>query len=599
MGRVIGTHRAASANRSLWSLLCTLALCVLGIAAAPATSAETGTAGTVFSWGQSFGANLGRPAVGAQPVPLPVCPVGSDPAGPCPDPLAGATAVSASSSTGAAVVDGAVLAWGKNFNGRVGDGTTTHRVVPVPVCAVGAVSTGRPCAQFLTGARDVAVMSAASYALLNDGTVAAWGANGRGQLGDGTTAEHGVPTRVCAVGATAPCGQYLSGIVAISPGGYASNQMLALDAAGRVYAWGANDSGQLGDGTTTDRSTPVRVCAPGQTAPCAAYLDNAVSVATGSGHSIAATTTGAAYAWGTGYAGIGDGTNGPALTPSQVCAVGATAPCGSHLAGITKVYGHSNTFAALDGAGNLYMWGDGGTGKIGDGTTDSHATPVAVCAPGQTSPCAGHLTGVAKVAVGLDHTMAVLTNGDLYTWGGNTQGELGTGTTDGRTSPGRACAVAATAPCAAYLTRVTSIAAAGVSIAVQGPPTPDLAVTTTAAVSGLLLPTVTVTAKVDNVGSAATTGSTLTFSYPSGFTNPVAAGCTVNTSARTVTCTMGAIAPGANAQKSVKFSPGLLTIGSNLTVTAVSSGATPTDPVTTNNTDGATCSVLTGLIVQC
>jgi len=128
-----------------------------------------------------------------------------------------------------------VWAWGWNYRGQLGDGSTTDHLTPVQVCD-------------LTGVTAIAAygFSCHSLALKRDGTVWAWGGNSKGQLGDGSTTNRLTPVQV----------RDLTGVTAISGGGHHS---LALKADGTAWAWGYNWDGELGDGTNTDRLTPVQV----------------------------------------------------------------------------------------------------------------------------------------------------------------------------------------------------------------------------------------------------------------------------------------------------------------------------------------------------
>ncbi|MGQ5657136.1 hypothetical protein ACUJ8H_45180, partial [Streptomyces sp. EKR5.2] len=144
------------------------------------------------------------------------------------------------------------------------DGRPLHRrVVAVAVAALMA-----------TAASPGAWQTPAADAGKLDVTTLAWGDNGSGQLGDGTTIHRSTPVSVCAPGRTAPCTRFLTDVVG-------TTNSLALRKDGTVLAWGDNDSGQLGDGTTINRHTPVRVCAPGQTAPCTRFLTDVVDIAAG------------------------------------------------------------------------------------------------------------------------------------------------------------------------------------------------------------------------------------------------------------------------------------------------------------------------------
>jgi uncharacterized repeat protein (TIGR02543 family) len=132
--------------------------------------------------------------------------------------------------------DGTVWATGLNTNGQLGDGSTTQRKTPVQV----------------SGLSDVKAISAAGFsmALKTDGTVWSWGENNKGQLGDGTTTDRLTPVQVSG----------LSDIVAIDAGGDdGRGYAMALKSDGTVWAWGLNGNGQVGDKTSTDRSTPVQV----------------------------------------------------------------------------------------------------------------------------------------------------------------------------------------------------------------------------------------------------------------------------------------------------------------------------------------------------
>lgn len=173
------------------------------------------------------------------------------------------------------------LAWGDNGSGQLGDGTTINRSTPVSVCAPGRTA---PCTRFLTDVVDIAAGTSHSLALRKDGTVLAWGNNGGGQLGDGTSANRTTPVRVCAPGQTAPCTRFLTHVHTIAAG---RTHSLALGKDGTAFAWGENGFGELGDGTTTNRSTPVRVCAPGQTAPCTRFLTDVHTIDGGGQHSLA------------------------------------------------------------------------------------------------------------------------------------------------------------------------------------------------------------------------------------------------------------------------------------------------------------------------
>lgn len=149
-------------------------------------------------------------------------------------------------------------------------------------------------------------------ALKSDGTVWAWGADSYGQLGDGTmTYDRNTPVQV-----HGPDNEgFLTNVTAISAGGSYSGFSLALKEDGTLWAWGDNDVGQLGDGTTTDRNTPVQVLGPNG----GGFLTDIIAVSAGDHHVLALKNDGTVWAWGKNinYA-LGDGTHTDRYTPVQV-----------------------------------------------------------------------------------------------------------------------------------------------------------------------------------------------------------------------------------------------------------------------------------------
>nr|WP_230514440.1 Ig-like domain repeat protein [Salinispora arenicola] len=251
------------------------------------------------------------------------------------------------------------------------------------------------------GAARVLAQSVPSAAAGPPGTGLAWGNNSDGELGDGTTTDSSTPIAV-----DLPADTTITAIAAGTAYG------LALTSAGTVLAWGDNSAGQLGDGTTTDSSTPVAVDLPAGT--------TVTAVAAGDRHSLALTSTGTMLAWGENFIGqLGDGTTTRRSTP-----VAVDLPTGTTITAMAAGDRHS---LALTSAGTVLAWGDNSAGQLGDGTTTDSSTPIAVDLPTGTT--------ITTVAAGAYHSLALASADTLLAWGYNIFGQLGDGSTTDRSTP--------------------------------------------------------------------------------------------------------------------------------------------------------------------
>ena len=280
---------------------------------------------------------------------------------------------------------GGVRCWGDNYYGQLGDGTATDRSTPVTV----------------TGLTSAVAAVVAGYqhacALTTLGAVRCWGANYYGQLGDGTTTTRYAPVLVSGLA---------SGVVALASGVYHTCAVLSD---GSVRCWGFNNHGQLGDGTTTHRSTPVAV---------GGLAAGVVQASGGLSHTCAVTAAGALQCWGYNYYGqLGDGTTDDRPSPVTVSGMSS---------GVESVEAGDLHTCAVTSAGAARCWGWNGDGGLGDGTTTNRSTPIAV---------SGLATGVTTVAAGTYHSCAVTSAGGVHCWGGNAFGLLGDGTTTYRPTP--------------------------------------------------------------------------------------------------------------------------------------------------------------------
>ena len=342
--------------------------------------------------------------------------------------------------------DGSVWCWGDNAFGQLGNGTKTSSAVPTPV----TLPAGRTAVAITAG-------SFHSCAIFDDGTAACWGANHVGQLGNGTNVESTVPVLVLlASGRTAmaitaddihTCAIFDDGVATcwgdndhgelgngsnddsnvpvpvLLPAGRSATAISSSDLHtsailddGSVVAWGTNQAGQLGTGTSTSSvNEPIAVPLPA--------ARSAVAIATGAIHGCALLDDDTATCWGTNQFGqVGNGSTmtspvrpTPVLLPSGETAI-AIAAGGSHACAILA-----------DGAS--VCWGRNSSGQLGDATNDNSNIPISVRLPANAKAVA--ITGGAEV------TCALLDDESVYCWGDNTFKQLGDGTTNDSNVPVR------------------------------------------------------------------------------------------------------------------------------------------------------------------
>jgi alpha-tubulin suppressor-like RCC1 family protein len=306
---------------------------------------------------------------------------------------------------------GCVRAWGDNTYRKLGTSQTVlSSSTPTPVIG-------------LSGARQVVGggWSGGGYALLEDGTVRAWGDNGSGQLGNGWTSNGnggGSSVPVPVVG--------LTGVTAVSSGGYSA---FALKSDGTVWGWG---SGYLG--TSSYDSSPVPVRVPG--------LTNVVAIASSGQASFAVKSDGTMWAWGwngSGELGLG--------SPAEQVAAPTRIPS---LSGVVSAGAGGNNGYAVKSDGTVWAWGVNREGQLGNGQG---------CDPDETVRCESRvpvqvsgLTGVRSVAGAYDVVFALRTDGTVAAWGRGQRGALGDGVDH---EPGH---VARTPDAVAGLTDVTAVA---------------------------------------------------------------------------------------------------------------------------------------------
>jgi alpha-tubulin suppressor-like RCC1 family protein len=383
------------------------------------------TGGGVKCWGENMSGELGDGTNADRRVPVEAIGLNES-----------AVAVDAGGGhTCALMKSGAVKCWGWNSNGQVGDETVKDKWSPVDVAGLSG------------GAKKIAAGDYHTCAVTDAGAVQCWGANGSGQLGNGSRIQSSAPV---------PVEGLEGGAVLVAAGG---SHSCAIDVAGNVACWGSNTYGQLGTGVYEGSTLPADV---------GGLEGNMVSIAAGYGHTCAESSAGRLQCWGwNGDGQLGDGTASARKAPATVAgwsgeaadlSIGWARACVVTGSGAVKCWGSmgnglpeggSSAFGipatvdslaggaaavsaggehacALTAGGGVKCWGRNSRGQLGDGTREDRATPVEV---------AGLSSGVAAVSAGYQHTCARMVDGGIRCWGANDHGQLGDGTRMDRADP--------------------------------------------------------------------------------------------------------------------------------------------------------------------
>lgn len=334
------------------------------------------TEGAVLCWGWNQYGQLGNGSKGDNLLPVGVSGLTS-----------GVQAITAGDRHTCALVDGGVWCWGANFSGQLGTGSTVESAAPVQVSGLAS------------GVRAISAGLMHTCALVEDG-VMCWGSNEHGQLGSGATEDSLVPVKVANLGASA---------TAIAAGNEHTCALAGDD--GRVLCWGSNSHGQLGNGSSGDSLTPTSVDLP----------HKAIAIAAGGSHTCA--SGGGVYCWGNNHSGqLGSPTNPISRLPVQVQG-GLIAENVS--AGAAHTCAVSNTSPARS---TMYCWGANSNGALGNESTQDSIAPVRALSVEDSR--------ISSFDLGARHSCAV-SGGVVRCWGDNYSGQLGTIDSSDSTRPVR------------------------------------------------------------------------------------------------------------------------------------------------------------------
>jgi RHS repeat-associated protein len=333
--------------------------------------------------------------------------------------------------------DGSLWSWGYNSFGQLGQATSDTNPHPTPT-RVGT-STSWLNALSASGGYEHSLVVRA------DGTLWAWGYNGNGQLGDGTVTQRTAPEQI-------GTGTNWNRV----RGGYFHT--IATKADGTLWAWGDNYFGEVGDGAGIQRLSPVQIGTDSNWSGvmAGAYFSGAIksdgalltwgvnlngqlglkskravpvssglgplrSASAGPVHTVAVATNGKLWAWGSNA--LGEVGNGSYTTQFNPVQIGSATNWTTVASGGEPVYFDFSMGIRSDGT--LWGWGDNAQGQLGDGTTNSHNAPVQI----------GSATNWAQVACGEYHSIGMNATGTLWSWGNNASGQLGNGTTTNSSTP--------------------------------------------------------------------------------------------------------------------------------------------------------------------
>jgi alpha-tubulin suppressor-like RCC1 family protein len=347
--------------------------------------------------------------------------------------VAGALSISVGYNHGLALLsDGTVATWGGNAFGSLGNGERVNADHAVRV-------------QGLTGAVGAAAGGAQGIAVLKDGTVETWGGDGFGELGNGTYGVEVNPPSSSTVPLTVPG---LSGVVAVAAGGADDAALLAN---GTVMMWGENKNGQIGDGTTVDKHVPTLV--KGLTGVKAIALGGVSSLG---GHSLALLNDGTVMAWGANGQGQLGSAGGSSSVPIPV----------RGLTGVTAISASVSHSLALV-AGQVWGWGSDSYHQLGTAPSEQCGELVCTRTPAPTG-----LNGATAVSAGWGWSMA-LQAGHIMSWGLNRDGQLGNGTFTDSASPVEAIGIKDATAIAAGERHSSAIVAASLPPTIEAVPGPD------------------------------------------------------------------------------------------------------------------------------
>ena len=302
--------------------------------------------------------------------------------------------------------------WGVNHNGELGDGTEISKSSPIEITSQFNLANDERIISMSLGINT-------SSALTSTGRLFTWGINDTGQLGN----EENMMTRSIPAEITPHFN--LSSDETIKSMSLGVDHSSALTSTGRLFTWGNNDFGQLGDGTTINKLMPTDITSQFNLTSG----EIIISVSLGRSYSSALTSTGRVFTWGQNSFGqLGDGTTDNKLIPTEITSQFNLLNNDTVSLLLSSGVYHSS---ALTSTGRLFTWGINEYGQLGDGTTINKLSPTEIT----SQFILLNNETISSLSLGYNHSLALTSSGRMFSWGSNSRGQLGDGTITNKLVP--------------------------------------------------------------------------------------------------------------------------------------------------------------------
>lgn len=305
---------------------------------------------------------------------------------------------------------GRVFTWGDNQYGQLGNGNTTLSSIPKDITETFSLHEFEKIDYITSGWGHSAALTSLNRLFV-------WGRNDSGQLGNGTTNDQHTPQDITPLFLLAQAETFHQVVL-----GWGHSA--ALTSSGRLFMWGKNESGQLGDGSNQNTNIPLDI-----TASLRRTIQDPIHmIALGSSHSGLLTTTGSLFTWGRNvYGQLGDGTTNSTSRPKEITQ-NMTLQDQEVISNISLGWGHSAVQTSLN---RVFTWGFNQFGQLGNQTNDDQLRPIVLL----TNNLLENNAVIQQLKLGNGHSSLLTSNQQLFTWGFNQFGQLGNNTTINENKP--------------------------------------------------------------------------------------------------------------------------------------------------------------------